>query len=253
MSDRRSRAVIRAVPLIVAAALLSACDGAVLNGLYFLETPRLTLVHHRFDRYDEWEWGYGPSEDAYGIRDGYFISHNGPSFAVTNEVYPGDAEVILKWQLWDSYAPVGEDNGFDYDFRIVLDSSESRGFEPRGPVVELKLFALDVDPTHALRVREDVDPAARAAAKVNDPAIPTGRGTLHVVFRLHAEVPTITARALDEYGNPFLEVAHEVPGGWEEDVRFFVEAVGGYVSSPEPHVEPRVIDSVLVLRPEAEA
>jgi len=251
------------VLLTVAAALLSGCGGAILNGLYFLEPARLAFVDERFDRDEGWLWSYGPlgSTDyggplfdyTYDIRDGFFIGYNGPSFAVTNDVYPGNAEVILKWQLWDSYAPGIEDNGFGQDFRIVLDTTDGSGFGPQGPVVELKLFAFDVNFTHALRIRNDVFAATPVSVVVNDPAIPTNRGTLRVVFRLNAETPTIAASALDEFGTPFLEVSHEIPGGWPEEGRFFVEAVGGYHSSPVEYVEPRVIDSVRVLAPEADA
>jgi hypothetical protein len=102
-------------------------------------------------------------------------------------------------------------------------------------------------------VRDDVVPEALISVAVNDPAIPTNRGTLRVVFDRTSDTATITARALDEFGAQFLEVTHEVPGGWTENVRFFVEAVGGYHVSPEEYLEPRVIDSVLVLAPEADA
>jgi len=253
----------RAVLLTVGATLLSGCGGAVLNGLYFLETPRLVFVSQRFDHLEEWQWSYGPfgstvyggplADYTYDIRDGYFISYNGPNFAMTQDLYPGHAEVVLTWQLWDSYGTGVEDNGFGHDFRIILDSNDSSEFDPRGPVVELKLFSFDVNYTHALRVRDEVDAAIDVAVAVNDPALPTDRGTLHVVFRLNSETPTITARALDEFGDAFLQVTHEVPGGWAEEVRFFVEAVGGYFESPDAYVEPRVIDSVLVLAPEADA
>ena len=265
MRPRPAAAAIRATVVAGFAVLgLSGCE-AVMNGLFFLETPRVALARTTFDwREDDWAYGPGWGTDyhgsivdySYDIRNGYFVSYNGPHYAVTERTLSGDLEVRLEWELWYGYNPAQLDNFHAYDFRIVLDSSDSFGADPQGPAVELKLYDQNIPQAHYLRIREATGPDSAGTSTLNEPPATVIGGTLSAIFERHAAVPTISARVWDHSGTLIMEAVHEVPAGWRDDARVFVEAVGAYaVYDPGPPIhglEARALDSVFVLRPEAD-
>ncbi len=250
--------LVRAVVVAGTAVLIGlagGCNGALMNQLHTLETPRQAYLYEEF--YDGHGWRSGAAEGyewRHEFAGGYFIAHDHRQFIATNEAYPGHLEIRMKWEIWSSNATPTGDNDDDMDLQILLIEETAYEDGPTGPVVTLKLFAGGATGSDALTI--SVMPAADEGPDENPvialiPSAAVTSGVLEVLYDLEADPPRVTVELADHAGNRLMEAARNVAAGWPERVHVAILASGLPNPTLEWSPEPRAIDSVHLLRPEA--
>lgn len=254
----------RCVPIALAilfTLVATGCSGVLGSGYWFLETPRRAYLIEGFDEanQDVWEAGPGgptnywdtPSNYSYDVSGGYYISHNYRNFIITRESFPASVEIQLDWGVWTGPGALSLDNYDLFDFRVILDSSESDGYNPEGPIVELKLW--EFGSNDILRVRDGVEPSTSLEEADVQPALGLTEGRMTVVFDPYGERARISATVEDIFGNVILQETLETDRVWADEARVMIEAVGYYYFDAGPPItvqsEARVLDAVRILDP----
>lgn len=244
-TGRRSRSIslargaAGAVTLVAALAVLNGCGGALVNEYYLLPTPRQTFIQDDFDWWDDGLWSFDVEEGyPYGldVQGGHFIAAEARQFARTQDPVPTNIEIRTEWEVWSPDAtPIG-DNGDTFDFRVMLDTSQSGGYVPAGIRVELKLFEGGVD--DRLTITDDASGSTATAA---NPTVGSTGGTLKATFRRDASPPTVAAQVYDRSGVLLLETELTLAEQWDRDAHLMLQASGYYTGVG---TEARALDSV---------
>lgn len=240
------RATLRAfVALIAALAGLTGCNGALVNGYYLLPAAREAYIADDFEWREDGRWDFGAEEgypDALDVRGGYFIAGEPRQFARTWEPLPTTLEVVAGWEVWSPDVTPIRDNGDAFDFRIMLDTSDTEGYAPSGIRVELKL--LDGGIEDRLTITDD---ASGDSATVTGGPFGATRGTFGVTFRRGVDASSVVAAVRDRTGVPILETELALAERWERNAHLMVAASAYNDGSL---VEARAYDAVYALRPE---
>ncbi len=255
---RASRLLARTVVVAAAVVLVgtaAGCDGALLNRLYLLETPRQAYLHEEFDDVHRWRSGAADGfEPRHEFAGGYFVAHDHRQFIVTNEAYPGHLEIRMAWEIWCSSDTPAYDNDDDLDFQIALIDEAANENGPTGPVVTLKLFAGGAAGADVVAISvypdsdevPDDDPVVEVV-----PSAGVSSGVLVILYDLEADPPRVTVDLVDHAGNGLLNSARNIPAGWPDRVHVAILASGRPDPAFEWSPEPRAIGSVYLLAPEA--
>lgn len=250
-TDRKSRPMSLArgaagtVTFVAALAVLSGCGGALVNGYYLLPAAREAYISEEFEWWDDWRWNFD-AEDGYphalDVLGGYFVASDARQFARTWETLPTTLEVRAEWEVWSPDATPIRDNGDAFDFRIMLDTSDSLGYVPSGVRVELKLFDGGVDDRLTI-----IDDASGSSASVTNSTFGPTHGTIEATFRRGTNASTVSAAVYDRAGVLLLETALALDRRWQRDAHLMVEASAYNDGSL---IEARAIDSVHALHVE---
>ena len=243
VAGRLAGRVVAAALLAGALATLTGCRGALVNGYYLLPAAREAYIAEDFEWWDDGRWNFD-AEDGYpwmlDVRGGYFIAGEARQFARTWAPIPTTLEARAEWEIWSPDATPIRDNGDEFDFRIMLDTSDSGGYVPSGVRVELKLFDGGTD--DRLTIADDA--SGESVSATNATISPT-RGTVHATFRRGVDASSVVAVVRDRTGAPFLEAELVLGERWEPDAHLLVQASAYFDGSL---TEARAVDSVYALQ-----
>jgi hypothetical protein len=241
------------------------CGGALVNGLYLLDTPRETYFTEHFDHWHDERWTYAwdsrVTTEAFRLEGGRFIAVGPRQQLLTNEPLPGHLEVWMDLEVWyanQSLDPQLKSNGDVFDFRVLLDTSETFVDNPAMPSVQLKLYDTYATPTDVLAISSDAAQGITSSVSVASTGM--AYGSLRVVFSRDSEPPAIHAAVYTSGSTePVLQLSEQIDAPWSETARVLIDASGRASdpsqllgSTPEAAASaPRVLDTLYILPPEA--
>lgn len=234
--------------LLIVATVTASCSGALTNGLYLLPIGPQYYIVEDFVHPDEDFWrfdaeaGYDPG--GHEVSGGYFLAGLPRQFLRSRDPVPGRIEVTVTWEIWppEDVPPPVEENYDSFDFRVLLDQSDSDGLEPSGVWASFKIGEFATD--DSVTIANDVDGNTSYASQ---PTLLPTSGTFVVVFDANADPPTISATLIDRAALVLVQTELEVPGGWSGEPHLMVEASG---HDDGIDLEFRAIDRVTASEPE---
>ena len=243
VTGRLARRAVAAALLAGALATLTGCRGALVNGYYLLPAAREAYIAEDFESSDEGRWSFD-AEEGYQRRlevvGGYLVAGEARQFARSEDRIPTTFEARAEWEVWSPDATTIRDNDDDFDFRIMLDTSDSGGDVPSNVRVELKLF--DEGSEDRLTITDD---ASGQSVSATSSTIALTRGTIHATFRRGVDASSVSAVVRDRAGESFLEAELVLEDRWERDA-YFTIAASAHVDGDL--IEARAVDSVHALR-----
>lgn len=250
-NPRPARKKHRSTPLLISAVVLtlSGCGGALLNDYFTLDQTRVLVQYDEFNGTNEsfWVAGYEEGFSPWAeVVAGHLVAYDWRQSLRSVEELSSSLEIRLSWATWISdNAPV-VDNGDILDFRVGLDTGSANDdeFSPSGTAVEIKL---DDAGTDSLRVVDDVaNRGTPASVSSPSPGLLARSGELVIVFDTDSSPGRVRAEWYDEFGLLYLSLDHELPDDLPNRAHLLLQASG------TGSFEPRVVDSLIVMRADTE-